>query len=409
MGHNASINGVLLSLTEWLDRPQPYNELDRLRNSEWTESDKNDPLLPKIQGSLIGLAIGDALGAPVEFRPRAYLEAHPVSNMLSGGTWGLAAGKFTDDTSMALCLAASLIAKGRFDGYDQLVRYKRWYRKGYMSSTGRCFDIGSATRTAIAEFESRQRQNAKILQRELGRRIPENSFDQVIEEHLSDHPLNFQCGASDAAGNGALMRLAPVPLFYHQSESDAIQNAGSSARFTHGDPRAIDACKFYACLIWNAIHGMTKTDLLDSQFFDRHFREPLHEDVMQVIRGSYKNKNGYDEGIRGKGYVIDSLEAALWALYNDGDSFETGVLKAVNLGDDTDTTAAIYGQLAGAVYGIDAIPKRWRDQLFQKDFLIILANELFLRGKSYNRVRRRASTTENSDQDTLSVQKKSKL
>lgn len=409
MGQNGTSADALMSFAELLDRPQPYTELDRLRSLEWSEADRNNPLLAKIQGSIIGLAVGDALGASVEFRPRKYLNDNPVSEMQSGGTWGLQIGQFTDDTSMALCLAASLIVKRGFNGYDQLVRYKRWYQNGYMSSTGRCFDIGSATRIAIGEFEVRQRQNAKILQRELGRTIPEHSLDREIETHLSRLPLDVQCGAPDAAGNGVLMRLAPVPLFYHQSEPDAIQNAGSSARFTHGDPRAIDACKFYSCLIWNAIHGMPKTALLDLQFFDRHFSKPLHEDVMQIIRGSYQNKRGYDEGIRGKGYVIDALEAALWALYNDGNSFEKGVLMAVNLGDDTDTTAAIYGQLAGAIYGIESIPERWRNQLCQKDFLLTLANELYLQGKNYNRVKRKASTTDDSDEDEHSAINKSKL
>ena len=400
MAGSTSNNQRSLTLVELLNEPQPYTEINRLRNSELTESDRNDPMLSKIQGSLIGLAIGDALGAPVEFRPRTYLEAFPVSDMQAGGTWGLAAGQFTDDTSMALCLGASLIVKGQFDSYDQLVRYKRWYRQGYMSSTGRCFDIGGATRDAIHEFEKRQRKNAQILQKQSGKTIPEHFLDREIEKHSLEIPLDVQCGAFDAAGNGPLMRLAPVPLFYHQSETDAIQNAGSSVRLTHGDPKAIDACAFYSCLIWNAIHGKSKKELLDSNFFEEHFRRHLHADVMEVVRGSYKEKDGYAGGIRGKGYIISALEAALWAFYNDGGSFEVGVLLAINLGDDTDTTAAIYGQLAGAVYGIEGIPQRWRDQIFQKDFLIAIANGLFVRGKNFNRVKRGASTIEDSDQET---------
>ena len=229
--------------------------------------------------------------------------------------------------------------------------------------------------------------------------ISDRSLDEVIEKKLSQIELDIQCGAADAAGNGPLMRLAPIPLFYYLSESDAIQNAGSSARYTHGDQRAIDACRFYSSLIWNAIHGASKTELLDSKFYDGHFHTPLHADVMEIVHGSYKTKNGYAGGIRGKGYIINSLEAALWAFNNDDNSFETGVLLAVNLGDDTDTTAAIYGQLAGAVYGIDGIPKRWRDGLFQTEFLITLANGLFLRGTNFNRQKRKSNAMEDSDEE----------
>jgi ADP-ribosylglycohydrolase len=114
---------------------------------------------------------------------------------------------------------------------------------------------------------------------------------------------------------------------------------------------------------------------------------------------SAKEKDGYEGGIRGKGFILNALEAALWAFYNDEDSFEKGVLLAVNLGDDTDTTAAIYGQLAGAVYGIDGIPQRWRDRLFQTNFLITLANGLYLKGKNFNRQKRRADVVEDVAQN----------
>ena len=388
-----------LTLVELLNKSQPYEELNRLQDTELAELDQNDDMLRRIQGSILGLAIGDALGAPVEFRPHGYMVENPVSDMQDGGTWGLKAGQWTDDTSMALCLAASLIVKGGFSGYDQLVRYKKWYRDGYMSSTGSCFDIGASTRHAVKEFEGRQRQAAKTLQTQWGIKVSEQFFDKTIEDKLSQVQLDVQCGATDAAGNGPLMRLAPIPLFYFLSMPDAIQNAGSSASFTHDDIRAIDACRYYSALIWSAIHGVSKQDLLNSKFFDQHFKKPLHDEVMTVVRGSYKSKNGYEDGIRGKGFIINSLEAALWAFYNDNDSFETGALLAVNLGDDTDTTGAIYGQLAGAVYGIDGIPQRWRDQLFQSNFLITLANGLYIKGKKFNRVKRKADAMADGNEE----------
>jgi ADP-ribosylglycohydrolase len=392
-------NNKIFTLVELLNEPQPYNELSRLQDTELSELDINNDFLPRIQGSLVGLAVGDALGASVEFRPNTYMAEHPVSDMQGGGTWGLEAGQWTDDTSMALCLAASLIAKDGFNGYDQLVRYKRWFRNGYMSSTGECFDIGTSTRQSILEFEKRQRQSAQILQTQLDITISEHSLDKIIEEKFSQVKLDIQCGALNAAGNGPLMRLAPIPLFYFLSESDAIQNAGSSARFTHGHKQAIDTCRFYSALIWNAVNGISKNDLLDSKFFCQHFKTRLDEDVMKIIEGSYKNKNGYIDGIRGKGFILNAFEAALWAFYNDENSFEKGVLLAVNLGDDTDTTAAIYGQLAGAVYGIEGIPQRWRDRLFQKNFLLTLANGLYLKGKNFNRQKRKFNIIEDAKQD----------
>ncbi|CAF4375814.1 unnamed protein product, partial [Rotaria magnacalcarata] len=364
---------------------------------------KTNQYISRIQGSLIGLAVGDALGAPVEFRPRSYMVDNPVSDMTSGGTWGLNAGQWTDDTSMALCLAASLISKGGSDAYDQLVRYKRWFRKGYMSSTGICFDIGASTRQAIIEFETRQHQSAQTLKEKHGFTIKEDCLDKEIGEKRSELHFNTDCGKSDAAGNGALMRLAPIPLFYFRSMTDAVQHAANSAKTTHGDQKAIDACQFYAELIWHAINGVSKHDLLSTKLFQKYLKGNIDKNLMEIIKGSYKNRpNGYDDGIRGKGFILNSLEAALWALYYDNNSFEKGVLLAVNLGDDTDTTAAIYGQLAGAVYGIDAIPQRWRDQLFQAKFLLTLANGLYAKGKNLNAQKRKSTAIEDDEETSPS-------
>ncbi|CAF0862855.1 unnamed protein product [Adineta ricciae] len=366
-----------VSLTELLDEKQPYEEIDRLQDEDLSELNDDDAMRSRIQGSLLGLAVGDALGAAVEFRPYSYMKSNRVTDMQGGGTWGLEAGKWTDDTSMALCLAASFIIKGGFNAYDQLVRYKWWYTKGYMSSTGKCFDIGQATRDAIRTFEKRQRQCAKNS----GISLSDGSMDRLNQTQLSEIKFDVNCGDSKAAGNGPLMRLAPVPLFYHCSEVDAIQKAGFSATLTHGDKRASDACRFYSALIWKAIHGHSKDELLDPSSYQNKFSPPLDADVMRIVKGSYKEKKGYEDGIRGTGFILNSLEAALWAFYNDGCSFEKGALAAVNLGDDTDTTAAIYGQLAGAAYGIDKIPERWREQIFERKFIITLANGLFIHGK----------------------------
>ncbi|CAF3171550.1 unnamed protein product [Rotaria socialis] len=388
-----------LTLPQLLDESQPYEQLSRLCDDELSGLGKKNQYLSKIQGSLIGLAVGDALGASVEFRPHSYMVANPVSDMTSGGTWSLNAGQWTDDTSMALCLAASLISKGGFDAYDQLVRYKRWFRKGYMSSTGICFDIGASTRQAIIEFETRQHQSAQILKEQQGFTVKEDCLDKEIGEKRSELNFNTDCGKSDAAGNGALMRLAPIPLFYFRSMTEAVQHAANSVKTTHGDQKAIDACQFYGELIWHAINGVSKRDLLSTKLFQKYLTGNIDKNLMEIIKGSYKNRpNGYDDGIRGKGFILNSLEAALWALCYDNNSFEKGVLLAVNLGDDTDTTAAIYGQLAGAIYGIDEIPKRWRDQLFQANFLLTLANGLYAKGKNLNLQKRKSTAIEDDEE-----------
>mgnify|MGYP002379135106 FL=1 len=344
----------------------------------------NDSVIDdRIDGSLVGLAVGDALGASVEFRPRQYLVEHPVRDMMSGGTWGLQAGQWTDDTSMALCLASSLITQRSFNPYDQLVRYKWWYRYGYLSSTGKCFDIGNATRTAIEEFTRRQEQLKDFLNL-----WNEEDVDRLSIQDVLSNQFNVYCSKEGAAGNGALMRLAPVPIFFYRRPALAVRHAGESARLTHSDDAAVDACRYYAALIVAAIHGESKEDLLSPQFYNNHREwfnsKPLHREIVRIAQGSFKKRGGYKDGIRGKGHVVLALEAALWAFWSSN-SFEQGALNAVNLGDDTDTTAAIYGQLAGAHYGYRAIPPKWLNQLYATQLLLCTAAWLQYLGPSEER------------------------
>lgn len=349
----------------------------------------------RIVGSLIGLAIGDAAGAAVEFRPRDYLVANPVKNLQGGGTWGLQAGQWTDDTSMALCLASSLVTRHGFDPYDQMVRYKWWHQRGFLSSTGKCFDIGGNTRLALDEFCQRQ----NIL-KEYFRERTDEQIDGLSYEEVRNIPnFDIHCGKADAAGNGALMRLAPVPLYYFREPEKAVKFAGESARITHGDPKAVDACRYYAALIVAAVQGEPKARLLSERFYEEHKswfgQEKLHDDILKVARGSYKKPRGYEDGIRGKNFIVNTLEAALWAFAFDNQSFIEGVLNAVNLGDDTDTTAAVYGQLAGAHYGLLAIPPSWTQQLFAVNFIICVADWLYADGnQSRNNVSRQQSQQE---------------
>ncbi|MFP3243401.1 MAG: ADP-ribosylglycohydrolase family protein [Paraburkholderia sp.] len=285
----------------------------------------NSELANRFRGSLLGLAIGDALGTTLEFAPR---DSGTVTDIVGGGPFILKAGEWTDDTSMACCLAYSLIKVGKFDAKDVMQAFSYWYRFGAYSPTGRCFDIGGTTRAAI-------------------------------DRYLATGDPIAGLTAPSAAGNGSLMRLAPVVLRYSSNFEDAVYFAAESSRLTHGAQEAVDACRFFAALLWGALAGVPKAVLLSDRYspipsyWDRY---PLAPAVERVARGSYKNKSRKD--ISSSGYVIDTLEAALWAFHNNN-GFESGVLAAVNLADDADTVGAVFGQLAGAHYGETGLPVKW--------------------------------------------------
>ncbi|HEY5791191.1 MAG TPA: ADP-ribosylglycohydrolase family protein [Gammaproteobacteria bacterium] len=291
-------------------------------------------------GALLGLAAGDALGTTLEFRaPGSFA---PLTDMVGGGPFDLAPGQWTDDTSMALCLAESLVERHGFDAADQMRRYLRWWRTGYLSSTGRCFDIGNTVSAALARFEQ------------------------------GGDPY---AGSSDpqSAGNGSLMRLAPVPLAFAAEPEQAIELAARMSRTTHAAVEAVDACRYFAGLLLGALGGTDKATLLEPGYAPvpgLWQRQPLAPRVAAVAAGSFRERE--PPAVRGSGYVVESLEAALWAFAGSG-TFAAGALRAVNLGDDADTTGAIYGQLAGAWYGAEAIPQHWRERLSQRARIEVLA------------------------------------
>ncbi len=301
-------------------------------------------LRDRYRGSLLGLAVGDAVGTTLEFRqPGAFA---PIEDMVGGGPFYLNPGEWTDDTSMALCLAASLVEYKGFNARDQMERYLRWRDKGYMSSNGTCFDIGVTVSSALSLFEKTR-----------------NPFAG------STHP--------NTAGNGSIMRLAPVPLFYASHPHEALEKSAESSRTTHGTQTAIDACRYLGAMIVGAVHEASKEDLLSSFYSpipNYWQQQPLVSALAEVATGSFKQRNPPE--IRGTGYVVKSLEAALWAFYHST-SFQEGCLLAVNLGDDADTTGAVYGQLAGAFYGASGIPQQWRTRLAHSSLIVSLADQLF--------------------------------
>ncbi|CAF1585018.1 unnamed protein product, partial [Didymodactylos carnosus] len=206
------------------------------------------------------------------------------------------------------------------------------------------------------------------------RRQHEYNQDFTTLDLQEPEGFNTQCSQPDRQSNGCLMRLAPIALFFHRDAKDAVYYAGESARTTHGHQIAIDSCRLYAALICAALNGEKKNEILHRNFYQNHIQwfgsKPLDQEVSNIMKNTtYQRKGGYNDGIRGSALCIQSLQAALWAFWSDKNSYESGVLECVNLGDDTDTTAAIYGQLAGAYYGYKQLPPQWLEQIYAREFI----------------------------------------
>ncbi len=291
-----------------------------------------------LRGALIGLAVGDALGAAVEFKPPGSFA--PVTGYRSGGPHALNAGEWTDDTSMALALADSISSVG-WDLNDQADRYVQWWKTGKYSVNGRCFDIGITTRSALSKFLAH-------------------------EDALSSGDKSER-----ASGNGSIMRLAPVPIrhadLYPNNIEQLSRLADDSSLPTHASEQCRSACRYLATVLAALIRGVDRASVLSPDWKPlKALNEikPLHPLIQKVAQGSYRDNSA----IEGSGWVVKSLEAALWA-FHDAFSFEEAVLKAVNLGDDADTTGAICGQLAGAYWGEAGISESLRRGLARMDMI----------------------------------------
>jgi len=295
----------------------------------------------RASGTLLGLACGDAVGTTLEFKAPGTFK--PITDMVGGGPFGLKPGEWTDDTSMALCLAESILDTGSLDLEDQLRRYLLWKDSGYLSSNGRCFDIGTTTRTQLDRF-----------------RRTSVAVDPRPDE--------------EAAANGSLMRLAAVPIRWHADPATAAERSGESSRTTHAARRPVDACRLMGAMVSALIGGAAFEDVSGPSFWQCG---ELHAAVAEVGGGSWKGKQ--PPAIRGTGYCVDALEAALWSVDGAVD-FRDAVLRAANLGDDADTTAAIAGQLAGARWGASAIPVPWQEKVVAGERMVSLARGLFVAG-----------------------------
>lgn len=297
--------------------------------------------LEKVKAVVIGHAVGDALGVPVEFASREELNKAPVTDMEGYGTYPVPAGAWSDDTSMSLC---TLDVLGRYGlDYDRvMINFGKWYYNDEFTPTGEMFDVG-------------------------------NTCSMAIENYVVGKKFYLECGGNGERdnGNGSLMRVHPVVLYLVNKDmpiEEKIETVHTVSALTHAHNRSKIGCGIYAFILWellqNSFIEAMKVGLEKAANFYQGQPELVHYkrlfDKTFIITPRNVIKSG--------GYIVHTLEAAVWCLLTTN-SYKDAVLKAVNLGDDTDTVAAVTGGLAGALYGYNAIPEDWRDALLKRDYI----------------------------------------
>jgi ADP-ribosylglycohydrolase len=303
-------------------------------------------MLNRIKAVMLGHAIGDALGVPVEFNSRERLEKSPVVDMRGFGTYNVPAGTWSDDTSMSLCALASM-SKGNID-YDDIMRnFGKWCYDGEFTTDGVVFDIGNTCSCAI-----------------------DNYF-------YGNKPVS-RCGMANinSNGNGSLMRIHPFVLYAYynnMNENEFVEMIDTASSLTHAHVCSVDGCVIYAYILRELLNVPIKSSVYKGIDYARSKVRSADRYYNRVFSGELETLDRED--IKSTGYVVSSLEAAIWCLLTT-DSYAECVLKAVNLGGDTDTIAAIAGSLAGALYGLDAIPANWVDKLRKKEYIEEMCNEV---------------------------------
>ena len=305
----------------------------------------------KFRGMLLGTAVCDALGVPVEFESRYTLKNRPVTQMQAFGTWRQPAGTWSDDTSLTVATIESMSRKNRIDYEDIAENFLRWYEKSAFTANGERFDVGNTTRASILRYARR------LL-----------------------HPV--KCGATDenTNGNGSLMRILPVAMYLFAERgkisADELNIVHNMSALTHAHPISKISCGIFSLIAVKIFGGMTISDAFvagiadaktfygDNDTFTNHFARLCDENFASLP------ENEIDSG----GYVVETLEAALWCLLNTN-NFRELALTAINLGGDTDTTGAVAGGLAGFVYGVDEIPAEWLDVLKRRAWIEKIADE----------------------------------
>jgi len=298
--------------------------------------------------SVLGFAIGDALGVPIEFTSRKSLELNPLKEMVGYGSHKVPEGTWSDDSSMLLATMDSITEKGKIDYDDIMRKFCDWYINSKYTATGITFDIGVSTRTALTKFY---------------KGVPA-----------------LKCGGKGEFdnGNGSLMRILPIVLYSYFkdfNEEEEIKLLNEISSLTHAHEISKLGCKIYCDYVKLLINGYDKTESLKKLKFNnynKYYSNVAISKYKNILDGNLREVN-YDN-IKSSGYVVDTLEASIWSVLKTN-SYEEAVLKAINLGDDTDTVGAITGSLAGIIYGYENIPKKWIEKLKNRDYLVNLINE----------------------------------
>jgi ADP-ribosylglycohydrolase len=302
-----------------------------------------------IQSVLFGVAVGDALGVPVEFRSRQTISKNPVTDMIGYGTYNLPAGTWSDDSSLAFCLAEALTQEFNLHTIGQ--NFVKWYHDNFWTPHGIVFDIGIATRRAIEQLA------------------------RGVQPNLA--------GGSDESsnGNGSLMRILPLLFYLNDKPIDERFNLTKQvSAITHGHIRSIIACFYYLEFARQILERKNKFEIYENlQSEITNFLTNLSINKAEIALFDRLLKEDIEklpeERIYSSGYVLHPLEASIWCLLTT-DSFEEAVLRAVNLGEDTDTTGAVTGGLAGLFYGIDSIPEKWLQKIARYDDINDLAKRV---------------------------------
>ena len=305
--------------------------------------------MPKVIDGVIGHAIGDALGVPVEFKDREQLSYNPVTEMIGHGTYNVPKGFWSDDTSMEIALIDSIINNEKIDYTDIMNNFANWIIKGEYTPNGIVFDKGNTCLEAILNY---------------------------INKNID--PL--ECGLDDyySNGNGSLMRILPVAYYsyYKNLNNEQIyQLTKNISSLTHRHEISILGCYIYILYTIKLIQGIDKKEAykqIQKEDYSKFTKESLDK-YKRILKEDINNLN--INNIKSSGYIVDSLEAALWCILNT-DNYKDSVLTAVNLGGDTDTIAAITGSMTGIIYGYKEIPKDWINSLARKDYLEDLSNNL---------------------------------
>ena len=300
----------------------------------------------KLKSAILGLAVGDALGVPYEFISRDIIKNNPCKDMIGYGTHNKKAGTWSDDTSLTLCLLDNLNSKN-INYNDIMYSFALWYDKGHYTADGDTFDIGITTRDAIDNYKS------------------------------GKNPI--KCGLSNeySNGNGSLMRILPIAFYIKKyfdgklfENSEVINIIYNVSSLTHSHKRSLIACVIYTAIALNLINDINIEEAINKALkdsFDYYKNEKEINNYRRIFESNFKKLN--DTKIESSGYVVHTLEASIWILLNTS-NYKDAVLKAVNLGDDTDTTAAVAGGLAGLYYSVDNIPTKWIDNLVNKELII---------------------------------------